>query len=198
MKSRKRRVDIGEVIFIVVEIITIILAAIAIVLTVYSREMDKSQFEELEVIEVSPPVVSENIPYVKSDLISAQVIAIDPPAAEPEIEYISLGEFRITAYCACKKCCGKWAENRPLDANGNPIVYGSTGKVLTAGYSIAVDPDVIPYGTKVYIDGREYIAHDTGGAIDENRIDLYMGSHEDALEWGVQYREVFVVKEANK
>lgn len=117
------------------------------------------------------------------------------PTIEPIIEYVSLGEFRITAYCACKKCCDNWAECRPLDDNGNPIVYGASGKVLTSGYSIAVDPSVIPYGTKVYIDGREYIAHDTGGAIDGNRIDLYMGSHKDALEWGVQYREIFVIKE---
>jgi 3D (Asp-Asp-Asp) domain-containing protein len=102
-------------------------------------------------------------------------------------EYTSLGEFKVTAYCSCSECCGEYAENRP-----NGIVYGASGSELTPNLSIAVDPDVIPYGTKVYIDGREYIAQDTGGAIDGNRIDLYMSSHEEALEWGVQYCEVFV------
>ena len=177
-KPRKYRVDIATVIIVVLAVIAIILAA--------GRYcMAKSQVEDLEVIEPIPPIIPEET-----------VAPIVEPVTEPEIEYISLGEFRITAYCACKKCCGVWADSRPLDRSGNPIVYGASGNRLLAGYSIAVDPDVIPYGTKVYIDGREYIAHDTGGAIDGNRIDFYMGSHEDALAWGVRYREVFVVKEA--
>ena len=106
---------------------------------------------------------------------------------ESKPEYTSLGEFKITAYCSCKKCCEQYADNRP-----NGKVYGASGAELKPNYSIAVDPDVIPYGTKVYIDGREYIAQDTGGAIAGNRIDLYMSNHEEALEWGVQYCEVFV------
>lgn len=104
---------------------------------------------------------------------------------EPEL--ISLGEFRVTAYCSCEKCCGKWAQNRP-----NGKVYGSTGVELVSNYSIAVDPTIIPYGTKIFIDGKEYRADDTGGAIKANRIDLYMNSHDAALEWGVQYHEIFI------
>lgn len=183
-KPRKHRADIATVILIA-------LAASAITLIGCRYVLSKAQVEDLEVIEPTPPVVSERIsaPTVETETPEVETVI------EPEIEYISLGEYRITAYCACKKCCGKWADSRPLDDNGNPIVYGASGKVLIPGYSIAVDPDVIPYGTKVYIDGREYIAHDTGGAIDGNRIDFYMGSHEDALEWGVQYREIFIKKD---
>lgn len=136
---------------------------------------------------------TEDRPIEKTEDTHTEETTSDPEVpTEPVIEYVSLGEFRITAYCACKKCCGEWAENRPLDENGNPIVYGSTGIELISGYSIAVDPRVIPYGTKVYFNDREYIAHDCGGAIKENRIDLYMNSHQAALEWGVQYYEVFV------
>lgn len=105
-------------------------------------------------------------------------------------KYVSLGTFKITAYCSCKKCCGKYAENRP-----NGIVYGASGEQLIEGYSIAVDPKVIPYGEIVIINGIEHIAHDCGGAIKGNRIDLYMASHEEALDWGVQHIEVF--KEVN-
>lgn len=112
-------------------------------------------------------------------------------ATEPEAEYVSLGEFKITAYCSCAKCCGEWANKRP-----DGIVYGACGKELVADYSIAVDPRVIPYGTTVYFDGREHIAHDCGGAIKENRIDLYMSTHEAALEWGVQYHDVYLIREA--
>lgn len=105
----------------------------------------------------------------------------------------SLGEFKLTAYCSCEKCCGKWALNRPKDENGKDIVYGSTGAILVAGTSIAVDPSVIPYGSQVEINGHTYTANDTGGAIKGNRIDVYFDNHQDALNFGVQYAEVFLI-----
>ena len=69
------------------------------------------------------------------------------------LEQISLGEFAITHYCACSRCCGK--------SDG----VTATGTQATAGRTIAVDPKVIPLGTEVIIDGQSYIAEDTGGAI---------------------------------
>ena len=107
---------------------------------------------------------------------------------EPEEpEQISLGEFKITHYCACEICCGSWANNRP-----NGIVYTASGAVAEAGVTIAVDPDVIPYGTEVVIDNQTYIAQDCGGAIQGNRIDVYCNSHQEALQLGVKYAEVLV------
>lgn len=110
-------------------------------------------------------------------------------------EPASLGNYKITGYCACEICCGHWAENRPVDAAGNPIVYTATGAVAKAGTTIAVDPSVIPYGTAVSFEGPNglttYIAQDTGGAVDGQHIDLYFDSHEEALAWGTKTREVF-------
>lgn len=108
---------------------------------------------------------------------------VDTQANEP----VSLGEFKLTAYCSCSICCGEWAYNRP-----NGIVYGAIGEELKEGYSIAVDPEVIPYRTEVIINGKTYKAQDCGGAIKGNRIDVYFEDHNDALEFGVQYKEVFV------
>ena len=108
---------------------------------------------------------------------------------------INLGNFRLTAYCSCSLCCGKWANNRPVDENGNEIVYGSIGERLTEGYSIAVDPTVIPYGTEVIINGHTYKAQDCGSAIKGNRIDIYMSDHNEALKFGVQYADVFIIPE---
>lgn len=108
------------------------------------------------------------------------------------IEPVSLGNFKLTAYCSCSLCCGKWANNRPVDENGNEIVYGAIGERLKEGYSIAVDPTVIAYRTEVIINGHTYKAQDCGGAIKGNRIDVYFSSHEDALDFGVQYNEVFI------
>ena len=108
------------------------------------------------------------------------------------IEPVSLGSFKLTAYCSCEICCSTWANNRPVDKNGNEIIYGAIGEELTEGYSIAVDPSVIPYRTEVIINGHTYKAQDCGGAIKGNRIDVYCDDHQTALNFGVQYAEVFV------
>lgn len=112
--------------------------------------------------------------------------------------YVSLGEFRLTAYCPCEKCCGKWGKNRPVDENGKPIVYTASGKIAQQGYTVAADKSKLPFGTKIYIDGHEYEVQDVGGAIKENRIDIYFESHQDALEFGVQYAEVFILAETEE
>lgn len=110
------------------------------------------------------------------------------------IKPVSLGEFKLTAYCSCEICCNEWALNRPIDENGNEIVYGAIGERLQEGYSIAVDPSVIPYRTEVVINGHTYKAQDCGGAIKGNRIDVYFEDHQAALNFGVQYAEVFLVE----
>lgn len=126
-------------------------------------------------------------------VITLQIIpAPEPTQAEPERseddlepETVDLGEFKVTHYCSCELCCGEWADG---------ITY--TGTTATAGRTIAVDPDVIPLGSTVVIDGHEYIAEDIGGAIQGNRIDVYMDSHEAALIEGVKETTVSIVKEA--
>lgn len=112
-------------------------------------------------------------------------ITEEPALPAPE----SIGTFRITAYCPCKKCCGK----DPSDP-----WYGitATGTRAQEGRTIAVDPKVIGYGSVVYFEGVDglvsgYVAEDCGGAIKGNEIDLYFDSHEDALDWGVRELEVF-------
>lgn len=92
-----------------------------------------------------------------------------------------LGKFKLTAYCNCKKCCGKWS--------GGPT---ASGKMPKAGRTIAVDPKVIPLGSKVVINGKTYTAEDTGSAIKNKRIDVYFDSHKAALNFGVQYAEVYI------
>ena len=139
----------------------------------------------------------ENANLVQNNENKAVVVLAEQKEAvqEPIIERpkrISLGEFKLTAYCSCVKCCGFWAYGRPLDENGNDIVIGASGERLYQGVSIAVDPAVIPYDTTVYINGVAYIAQDCGGAIKDNRIDVYFDNHQDALDFGVQYAIVEV------
>ena len=109
-------------------------------------------------------------------------------------ELVSLGQFTLTAYCSCVRCCGQYAYGRPVDENGNEIVHGAIGETLISGVSIAVDPYVIPFYTEVVMNGKTYIAHDTGGLIKGNRIDVYFDNHEEACAFGLQYAEVFIKK----
>lgn len=94
---------------------------------------------------------------------------------------IPLGEFKITHYCNCPECCGKWA-------GGNT----ASGTKPTPNRTIAVDTNVIPFNTKVIIDGQVYIAEDTGNYIKGNRIDIYTNNHQQALQLGVIYRKVYL------
>ena len=120
--------------------------------------------------------------------IEATEIPEEPETIEAEPE--SLGEFRITAYCACEKCCGEWALNRP-----NGIVYGAAGVELEAGVSCA---SPLPFGTVLEIEGLgEYIVQDriAQWVVDkygENLIDIYFDDHEAAKEFGLQYHKVYL------
>lgn len=98
-------------------------------------------------------------------------------------EHEYLGEFTITHYCDCYKCC--------LKEDG--ITF--TGTQATEGRTIAVDPNVIPLGSRVIIGNKEYIAEDIGGAIKQNRIDIFKNTHTEALRAGIVQADVWIVKE---
>lgn len=102
-----------------------------------------------------------------------------PPTQSTEGKQ-SLGTFRITHYCSCYYCCGGW---------GNAT---ASGAYPTVGRTIAVDTSVIPFGTRVIINGNVYVAEDTGGAIKGNKIDIYVSDHATALRLGVYYTEVYL------
>lgn len=75
---------------------------------------------------------------------------------------------------------------------GDPIT--ATGTVPKWG-TIAVDPKVIPYGTKVYIPyfDKVFVAEDTGSAIKGNRIDIFMDTEENCNKWGVRDIDIHVL-----
>ncbi|KPN95661.1 3D domain-containing protein [Lysinibacillus sp. ZYM-1] len=83
--------------------------------------------------------------------------------------------MRATAYTAyCEGCSG-------ITANGTDIRSNPNLKV------IAVDPRVIPLGSRVWVEGYgEAIAADTGGAIKGNKIDVFIPTEGQAMQWGVK------------
>ena len=90
--------------------------------------------------------------------------------------------YKITAYCSCAKCCGK--------STGRTAM----GTHATAGRTVAASSK-FAFGTKLNINGHTYTVEDRGGAINGNKIDIYVNSHAEALAWGVRYLPVDVVNQ---
>ena len=89
--------------------------------------------------------------------------------------------YKVTAYCPCAKCCGK--------ANG----VTAMGTRATAGRTVAASSK-FSFGTKLNINGHTYTVEDRGGAIGQNKIDIFVNSHAEALAWGVRYLPVSVAQ----
>lgn len=81
----------------------------------------------------TPTLELEPASYVTPEIMPEPTIETEPEEIEPVLE--ELGEFRLTAYCACRKCCGK---------DPGDFGYGVTasGAVVEAGRTIAVDSSV--------------------------------------------------------
>lgn len=96
--------------------------------------------------------------------------------------YSKILDITATAYGPGIADNGHWGDN---DYFGNPLKPGD----------IAVDPSVIPMGTKLWIPGYGYgVANDQGSAIKGNRIDLFFPSRQAALDYGIQNVKVYVLK----
>jgi len=111
----------------------------------------------------------------------------DPAPGSDSLE--SLGIFKVTAYTAGPESTGK--------SPGDPL-YGitATGVYVTENHTIASDWEFLPPGTRVMIDGltHVYTVEDCGGAVKGKHLDLYIEDLEEALEWGVREREVWIIE----
>lgn len=132
----------------------------------------------------------------KTSDVEAVFIAVEPtstpiictersPTPTPAPEFKSAGICKITAYCI---------EDYPHICNNGNASTTATGTKPTPGRTVAVDPSVIPYFSNVIINGHTYIAEDTGGSIKGNRVDIVFATHQEALDFGVQYAVVDWVK----
>ncbi|MFB1049737.1 LysM peptidoglycan-binding domain-containing protein [Paraliobacillus sp. JSM ZJ581] len=104
------------------------------------------------------------------------------PTKETKTEQQKTLTVTATAYTAeCSGCSGITATGIDLKSDPNRKV-------------IAVDPNVIPLGTRVYVEGYgEAVAGDTGGAIKGNKIDIHVPTKDKAYQWGVRTVEVTIL-----
>lgn len=95
---------------------------------------------------------------------------------------VYLGNYLTTAYCPCRKCSEGWGRKT------------SSGALATSSHTVAVDPRIIPIGSRLLIDGKEYVAEDVGGAVKGKHIDIYFDSHGETLRHGTRRAEVYLIK----
>jgi len=93
----------------------------------------------------------------------------------------SLGSYRITGYCPCYQCSEGWGRKT------------STGATAQSNHTIAVDPNILPYGSKVMINGIVYTAEDRGGGVKGKHIDIFVDHHAQTHRLGAQTQEVFLI-----
>lgn len=150
------------------------------------------------IVKPKPTIAQEAMPPTLEPYFFTPKVQVTEPTSEPTEPIIEepvaevLGEYRITAYCPCEICCGDWAKNR-----SNGIVVGAAGKELQEGVSVAAS---LPLGTKINIDGigeyevQDKIAKWVLEKYDNKVIDIYFESHEDAQNFGLQHKEVSIMK----
>ena len=158
-----------------------LLAAICMVSVLVASFLDNSGDDPTRVLPLQKPEQAEELP----------IQILDPAPVLTGVDV--LGEFAVVAYCSCFECCGPWALDRPLDENGEEIVYTASGARAEAGVTVAVDPDIIPLGSKVYIEELGwYVAQDTG-SFSGKVVDVYFEDHAAACEFGRRDAMVSVV-----
>lgn len=92
-----------------------------------------------------------------------------------------IGEFEITFYCSCEVCCGK---SDGIMASGKKVYDGAC----------ATDWSLLTKGTRIFIEGEGVkTVEDTGSAIIGNKVDIYIESHEIALEKGIKKSKVYLL-----
>lgn len=105
-----------------------------------------------------------------------------------EYKLVYMGNFTYTYYCnePREHICGY---GLGLTASGNPT---------EVGWTIAVDPSVIPLGTIVYVEGIGFrAAHDTGGGVKGNHIDILLDTHSECFEQNLVNGGVWVLVKKN-
>lgn len=98
---------------------------------------------------------------------------------EPKPEKRYYGNCRITFYCPCSACCGSW---------GNAT---ASGAMPQANHTVACGD--LPFGTRLLIDGQEYVVEDRG--VGAQQIDIFVNDHGEALARGLYYTDVWILED---
>ncbi len=158
-------------------------------------EIDRTIINEVVITEPINKIVQVDKSSVTSRSQTSRVANISLPTTTTNSSSIAksvagktpvVRKFNTSAYCSCAKCCGK--------TNG----ITSSGKKATTWCTVAAG-NAYPIGTVIYIpalknkpNGGWFIVQDRGGAISNGKLDIYMGTHNQALQFGRKTLECYV------
>lgn len=122
---------------------------------------------------------------LKQEKMSQQMENLHVVSGHSSIPYKRyVGKFTATFYCPCEKCVGKKNQVRT-----------STGNIPHPNHTIAVDKNIIPLHSIVYIKNLGfYVAEDTGGAIKGHKVDIYVSNHKEAQLLGRKEVEIYILQ----
>ena len=149
------------------------------------RQKPGTEFDVITTIPAGTEVVVEALAYDVDGVQWAQIgksefVRMDLLSETSPLIY--MGNYLITYYCACAKCCDV---ETGITASGAHVKEGVT---------CAADPS-IPFGTKLKIGDHIYTVQDRGGAIKGNHVDIYIDGHQRALQQDMGYKDVYMVVE---
>ena len=134
------------------------------------------------VLEIPKPSREMLVPITRTPVIPPRPAVVLPRTRQIQME--------VTAYCACRKCCGPRAQG--ITASGKRVSFNG-------GRFVAADPKVLKFNTKLvipgYANGQPVQVIDKGGAIKGNKLDVFFASHQEARQWGRQKLVVTVIEE---
>ena len=154
--------------------------------------------------EIQVPIITIEMPEIEMEILSEtyepaivnlerNVPVLETVIHEPirydeerELEKTFLGYFQLTFYCLCIRCCGVWSWEHPNNINNpNFVQRTASGTIPAVGRTVAVDNSRIRFGTELYISGFGWrVAEDTGSAVTGNIIDVFVETHNEALQLG--------------
>lgn len=149
-------------------------------------------------------VVYSDGKIIKEELIDSQV-------TEPVNKVVVTGSYDVASRSGNKSASVSAAGKDAAQYAPNGMAYSETLTVKATAYThdgsktkmgtqcrvgaIAVDPSVIPLGTELYVEGYGYCtAEDTGGKIKGNRIDIFLDTEAECVDWGVRTVTVYILK----
>lgn len=170
----------------------IFLIILIIILCNFGNKIGKLENQMNEIENPTTSVVIIDKEEILENTIVEEEIIETSPEGEIELEQENidmnleyLGIYTLTAYCSCEECCGK--------SDG----ITASGVKARPNHTIAA-PSEFAFGTKLMINGIEYTVEDRGGAIKDNRIDVYFDSHQEAINFGKQKNiDVYRISEAD-
>lgn len=139
------------------------------------RKRDADAAADAARAEAAEKAAAEAAAAAEAEAAAAEEVAREEMLANAEY----LGTFTLTAYCNCAGCCG---------TEGNAT---ASGVMPTSGHTVAMGG--IDFGTKLLINGTVYTVEDRGTPY--GHVDIYMDSHDAALQFGMGSAEVYLINE---